>query len=364
MMEKITTKEAIGLILTIIINNVVLVCSKIVVETTSSASLINALYVSIIAIFLTWLICILYKKFAGQDILDISNFLGGKVLKFIVGTVFLVYFLFMVSILLRRITDCLQIIYYPLTNFVYIILLFIIGVAIVCNFKDIAISRANYIILPVVLASIILVFIGNIKNFNYDSIYPLLGHNIDSTFFAGMSNLFSFSGIAYLYFISPSLTKPEKFNKIAVISIFLSGIFFVFSIASILFMFNNTLSSSELFPLYMAVRYIEFGSFFQRLDSTFLLIWVISFVSFFSIITSLCASILKKLTKLSDDKPIVLPILFCILGISMLIKNSALLEFSENNIFKISFFVVTIGLGFVILLLANLKYKLKGYKNE
>ena len=61
-MEKIGNKEAIGLIITIIINNIVLICSQIVVETTSSASIINTIYISILVILFTWLICILYKK--------------------------------------------------------------------------------------------------------------------------------------------------------------------------------------------------------------------------------------------------------------------------------------------------------------
>ena len=134
-MEKVSNKEAIGLVITIIINNIILVCAQEVIETCSSASLINALYVSIIAIVITWIITILFKKFAGQDILDISNFLGGKVLRSIIGIIFLSFFLFRISILLRRLVNCLQIINYQLTNVVFIIFLFIITAGIICNFK-------------------------------------------------------------------------------------------------------------------------------------------------------------------------------------------------------------------------------------
>ena len=129
-------------------------------------------------------------------------------------------------------------------------------------------------------------------------------------------------------------------------------------------MFNNRVSSSELFPLYTAVRYIEFGSFFQRLDSAFLLIWIISFISFFSIMASLCTYILKKLTKISDEKPIILPVLLCIFGIDILLKNSAFLSFSENTIIKVAFFVVTMGIGFGILLFANFKHKILSKGNR
>ena len=367
-MEKISNKEAIALIVTIIVNNFVLVTAQIIVETCSSASLLNALYVSLVAILLTWIICILFKRFNGQDILDISNFLGGKLLKSIVGIVFLGYLLLRISILLRRLTNCLQIINYPVTNIVYLILIFIIAGGIVSNFKNRCIPKAIYILLPIILASIVLSFIGNQSNFDYNAIYPILGHGIDSTFFSGLSNLAAFSGIVYLYFLPPDLKEPHKFKKIAIISIVLSAIFLLITIGNILFMFDNILSSSELFPSYLVVRYIEFGPFFQRLDSIFLLIWNISFISVFSIVVNLCINIFKKTTNLTDEKPIIYPVLLTIFGITLLINKNSILRFLEADVSRILFFSVVIGLSLLILLLANIKYKIsskkKGANNE
>lgn len=367
-MEKISNKEAIALIVTIIINNFVLVTAQIIIETCSSASLLNALYVSIIAIFLTWLICKLFKNFNGQDILDISNFLGGKVLKSIVGVIFIIYLLLRISILLRRLTNCLQIINYPVTDIVYLILAFIVAGGIICNLKHKCIPKAVYIFLPIILFSLIFAFLGNQTNFDYNAIYPILGYGIHNTFFSGLSNLAAFSGIVYLYFLPPDLKEPHKFKKIAIISIILSAIFLLITIGNILFMFDNVLSSSELFPSYIVVRYIEFGPFFQRLDSVFLLIWNISFISVFSIVINLIINIFKKTANLTDDKPIMYPVLLTILGITLLINKNSLLRFFEADISRILFFSVIIGFGLLILLLANLKYKIlskkKGESNE
>ena len=361
-MEKISNKEAIALIVTIIVNNFVLVTAQIIIETCSSASLINALYVSLIAIFLTWFICILFKKFNGQDILDISNFLGGKFLKSIVGIIFLGYLLLRISILLRRLTNCLQIINYPVTNIVYLILMFLVASGIVCNFKNRCIPKAVFIFIPIILASLILSFLGNQGNFDYNAIYPLFGHGIDNTFFSGLSNLAAFSGIVYLYFLPPDLKEPHKFKKISIISIVLSAIFLLITIGNILFMFDNVLSSSELFPSYIVVRYIEFGPFFQRLDSLFLLIWNISFISVFSIVVNLIISIFKKTANLTDEKPLIYPVLLTIFGTTLLIDKNSLLRFLEADISRILFFSVIIGFGILILLLANLKYKILSKK--
>ena len=364
-MGKISTKESIALIVTLVINNIVLVSSQIIQETCSSASLLNSIYVSIIALIFAGILCLLYKKFIGLDILDISKYLGGKILMWIVGIVFFAYYLFKVSILLRRIVDCLQIVYYPYTNILYIVLLFLIAAGIICGFKNSSISKANYIFIPIVLASLVVVFAGNIRNFDFNAIYPLLGNNVYSTFFSGLSNLVAFSGLAYILFIPSSMKEPHKFNKVAIWSVVISSIFLIMSVATILFMFSNVAADSELFPLYLAVRHIEFGSFLQRLDAAFLLIWSISFISLLCIVTNLCVHIFKKITNLSDKKPIIYPVILCIFGISLLIKNNSLLWILEHNIFKILFFAVIVAFTSLILILANIKKILKkGEINE
>ena len=63
-------------------------------------------------------------------------------------------------------------------------------------------------------------------------------------------------------------------------------------------MFSSESFTNELMPLYSAVRYIEFGTFFQRLDSIFLLIWILSFFCYLGIMFTICTNIFKKTTNL------------------------------------------------------------------
>ena len=86
--QKIGTIEAIALIVTIIINQIILNLPDVIISTTGSSSWINVIYISIIAIIFCALICKLFKPFNSNDILDVSEYLGGKVLKFIIGIAF------------------------------------------------------------------------------------------------------------------------------------------------------------------------------------------------------------------------------------------------------------------------------------
>ena len=165
-MGQINNKEGVSLAVSCSLGITVLVSSQIIASACMSSSLINTGYISIIAMAITVIICMLYKRFIGISFLDITEYLGGKVFKFIVGIVFFFYFLFTASIVLCKTVNCLQIVYYPMTNISYTVLLFAITTCVACNLKNNGFLRATFVILPIVFIAISLIFVGNLKNFN------------------------------------------------------------------------------------------------------------------------------------------------------------------------------------------------------
>ena len=113
---KITTKQAIMLVVTVIVSHTIVTLPATLLQETKSATILNLIYVSILALVLAYLIYKLFKKFQGQDIIDISEYLGGSLLKNIVGAIFIVYFLSSSGILLRNFAEGLKVIYFPNTN--------------------------------------------------------------------------------------------------------------------------------------------------------------------------------------------------------------------------------------------------------
>lgn len=358
-MEKINNKEAISLTVSCSLGITVLVSSQIIASHCLSSSLINTGYISLIAIALTYIVCKLYKKFIGISFLDITEFLGGKFLKFIVGLAFLLYFTFTASIVLCKAVNCLQIVYYPMTHPNYTVLLFVITACIACNLKNNGFLRATFIIVPIVIVAIIFIFVGNLKNFNYENIFPIMGNGWNTTLIEGSTNLFTFGGIAYIFFLPQNLKRPDKFMSISLISTLISSVLLTFITATIILMFNKNVTSGQLFPLYIAVRYIEFGTFFQRLDSAFLLIMNIAICSFLGIYANLCIGIIKEIANVSDAKPISYSFVLLLYACTILIDSNFELEFMQNQFFKAFFFCI-IALGLVILILANFKKLHKG----
>ena len=360
---KIGNLEAIAFFVIISINGILLSSSQFIVQQCSSSSLINALFVTITMIAIIFIFCLLLKNFVGNSLLDVSEYLGGRILKFIVGIVFIIYFICRVSFFLRKMSECLQILYYPMTNMIFIASLFCIAAGIIVSFKNNSIFKSAILLLPILLATIVLVFIGNSKNFHFENIYPILGNGTNATFLSGFTNVFAFCGLAYLFFLPSKLKNPEKLTKISIISVILSGIFLLFAVADILFIFGDVLNISELFPIYASVRRIEFGTFFQRLDAIFLLLCTLCFICTLSFNTYLITDILKNITNTSDSKPFIVPCLLIILGFALSIKQNSMLKFLENTFSKILFFVLAIIVIFIILISANIKKKMTGGKS-
>ena len=352
---KIGNKEAIALLVTITFNHIILNITKSIINLTSSSSLLNILYISIIVICYTCLICYFLKKFPTCDIIDISDYLGGNVLKWIIGIAYVVYFIFWAGILLNLFSSFLQIIYFPMTKLFYIILLFLISAITACNMKHNAVYRTIFIFFPFLVVSTLILFFADIPYYEVEKIYPIFGNGIFTTFVSGLCNMFAFQVLAYIYFMPPVLKKPEELKKISITAIVLSAIFLLLSVAIIIFMFSGFVETDELMPLYSATKYIEFGSFFRKPDSIYLLTWILAFMSYLGITMKFSNNILRKVTPIQNEILLNILIAIGIFIVSLIPKNYAFSAYLSNIVYKYSFFILVIGVSFAVLLFATAK---------
>lgn len=362
--EKIGKFEAIALILSVMINHIILNLPKALIGSNSSGAFINVVFISLVALLIVYLISKLLKNFTGLDILDISKYLGGNILKVLIGVLFLCYIIFTVSILLRSFSEMIKIIFFPKTSVQVIMLLLLIAIVIVNKLGFKPLARANLFFIPTVLFSILFIFVANFGNFTIQRMLPLFGNGMISTFFSGISNLFAFSGIFYLYLIPPYLKEQKDFSKVAFYSIGISAIFLLMSVSTLLLMFPLITSAEEILPLYLAARFIEFGRFFQRLDAIFVFIWIISMTSYLSIAFYFINSIFKEITNLSASRWTTGLFASIAFGIGLLPKNLQSLSFLENTVYKYIVLILVIVITLTVLVCANIKYLVKEKNNK
>jgi len=352
--SKLGTLESIFLILSALVPFVVTSLPRTLLNEQKSSVLLNIVYVTIIVLIISYLIYKFFKKFPGQDIIDVSNYLGGTVFKNIVGIIYILYFIISSSILLRNFCEGLRAVDFPYTDILYIALLFIIAITIDNHLGFNSTIRTTTLIFPILLISIVLLFVGNIGNFSFERVFPILGDGFNNTFVLGLTNIGAFAGISYIYFLPPLLKNPDKLKCISLLSTLFSGIFIFVCVATLLFMFSIFVNANEIMPLFMVSRYIEFGSFFQRFESLFLLIWTISFCCYLSISCKFSTYIFKKIFNLKSHLEVSYVFVLLIFATALLPKYYTITNLFETSIYRI-LSIAMIFLGIAILVLSTLK---------
>jgi hypothetical protein len=185
---------------------------------------------------------------------------------------------------------------------------------------------------------------------------PILGYGINTTFFSGMSNLFAFSGLAYIYFLGPLLNEPKDIKKISYISIGISAFYLLLSVTALLVSFADTLTINELSPVYFLIRSTNWGTFLQRPDALFILGWILSLMSYLSITIWSVSNIFKKITKIQNTKILTYLFATLIFIVTLLPKNISDISFIQNTVFRYFTIILVFIISFLILLFANIKY--------
>ena len=353
--NKIGNTEVIFLIIIVTIAHIILNIPQYILNSTSTSSILNIIYVSFVALVICYIVYKLFRYFPGQDIIDVAKYLSGNWLKIIIGVLYIAYLFFISSILLRNFSESLKIIYFPNTAVVTVILVFLLGATIVNKIGLTGIIRCNLIISPLVLIAMLILFLSTSGEFVWQRALPILGHGFYETFINGLSNIYAFGGISVLYLISPLLYRQSDLKKIGLFSIGASSIYLILGIASLLFMFPFITNTQTLLSIYISTREVNFGEFIQRTDAIFILIWILAIFSYLSIVISFILALTKKVIPIKFSKPMIYSVAALIFSFSLLPENSAQIIFTEDTIYK----YVVISLVFVIspliLLLGTLK---------
>ena len=75
-LDKIGSIEAIVLICVVMTNQILLNLPESIIESCGSSAWLNVIYITVIVVLFTILLCKLFKAFSGKDILDVCEYTG------------------------------------------------------------------------------------------------------------------------------------------------------------------------------------------------------------------------------------------------------------------------------------------------
>ena len=357
MKNKLTSKEAISLICIVSLCQLILNIPKIIINSCSTGSIINVLYISLITLILCIMFFKILKNFPSNDIIDISEKLGGNILKFIISVIFILFFILLILVAISDFSYLLKCIYFQNAPLSFI-LLFFISAILFANLTGLnSIKKICTIFIPFFLFSFFIIFIKSLPNLNLDDFTPILGYSYKSTFINGLSNLFFFNFIILYLFIMPLLKRKNDIKKIIFTSFSINVFTLLITILSLIAVFTAHINSSNINSLYFLTRSIEFSTFIEQVDAIYIFIWIFSLFIYMSLLLFLITHILNKLFNFKDYKQTTYPLLSFIIGLSLIFTDLSDINFLEEYLFKYFSLFIVLGISPIILILTNLKQK-------
>lgn len=180
--SKMGVMQATSIIITVMISHIILNMPNHLIASTGSATILNLVFVLILSLIFFYIAYKIFAKFPGKDLLDICEFTGGKILKTIFGIAICIYFTVISGFVIRTFSESLILIYFPNIDREMVVLMFV-AIAVVMNlFGFKAIARVTLITIPIILVSMIIIFISSSSHFIPQRIFPILGYGASETF--------------------------------------------------------------------------------------------------------------------------------------------------------------------------------------
>lgn len=349
--------EASFLVIIVTITHLVLNLPNMLIQSTGSSAIINAIYITILTLVMFSIIKKLLAPFENNNIIYVAEYVGGKTLSSILSILYIMDFVFIAGTLLRSFADSLLFMYFPQASLWTILLAFLLAALIVNKMGFINVIKANTIIMFPILSAIIITAISLVGKFEINRMFPIMGYGFKETFISGASNIYAFSGLAYIYLVRPNFKNYKDFSRVGYISIIISAIYLILTVSALLMMFPFLTADNQAMSVYLSTRIIEYGKFMQRTDALYMFVWIFAFLSYLSVIIMYITQISKQSFNLKKNSLFIYSISFLIFAVAFLPKNATQVRFLETSIYKYASLGIVFVLSFIILFLGYLKKK-------
>jgi spore germination protein (amino acid permease) len=313
--------EATCITLTLLSTQLFLNLPRLVMESVWTAGWILTIYITVVSFFLFMIIAKLYVRFEGKDLLDLGEYIGGNIGRIIVGLIVTAFLLYITPIILREFSEDMKIISLPQSPLSFVMFFFLAGMVVAAYLGIEAIVRYSAIVVPIIAVGYLLIIAGSIQYFDVSRITPVLGKGLYAIFVEGLPRISVFAGIINVFLIFPFMKTNKNFKTVGYASIIISGLFFTIGVLAFSLVYQYPTGTESFLPMYQLARLIDYGRFFERIESIFVPVWVVSALFHLSILLFLIVHVFKKTFNLKYHRPLILPFAILIYTFSFLPQN-------------------------------------------
>ncbi|MDR3588135.1 MAG: GerAB/ArcD/ProY family transporter [Negativicutes bacterium] len=324
--------EGIALTFTITFTTAFLTLPAEAIDTSGELGWLSVIVAGLSTMAMLFLLIYVFERIPG-DLFFVATSLFGKPGAYLISMFYIIMFLSMATLWIRQFADNTLITAMPLLDFSIAVGWYALGAAFLLFFGIEAIARANYVILPFGIGGTILVLalLSPLWKFNY--LLPWQGTGMASALIKGGVLVGSNAGALLLAVIAKSFQSPRVLKAAAVFG--LGGSVLVKTISILIFtmVYGTAVAMERALPFFEMSRLVSLNRYIQRIESIFVILWVITGILGIAISIYMSLYLMTRLVNLPTMKPLI-PV------VTLLLAHVAMIPSDVSSVLAFEGFMV------------------------
>ncbi|NQX58770.1 GerAB/ArcD/ProY family transporter [Paenibacillus qinlingensis] len=281
---------------------------------------------SLVGLLTIYIVYHLHMKFPNETFVQYVPRIVGRFAGALVSLAYVIAFLYSASISVREYGEFISGNFLMNTPMLFVVIP-IIAVCAYALYEGLEVlARSTQILIPVAIFIIVAMVIALIPDFQLKQMQPIFGNGPLPPLLGSIVPASWFSQFFILSFLYPYLNKKEHAMKWSIYSV-LAVMVTMLAINFPILLTFGALTPAMNYPFLVAVRYIALSDFAEHLESLLMAIWLIGIFVKIAMVYYLVLQGTAQLFKLSDYRPIIIPIGFLVILCSIWISPT----FQEMN---------------------------------
>ncbi len=279
-----------------------------------------------------YLLATVFKKYPG-DLMAMAEYFLGKLPAKIIGLYYIVMFWLLSIFWIREFAENTLLTALPSINFHLAVIWYGLGAAVIVYAGLEAMCRATYLLLPFIAAGLVtgLILLYPFYEFNY--LFPWQGYGLDRLAAASVGLTGAQAGAIILVILIPSFQNATMVKTAAVFGLGSSLFLRTLAIMAFVMIFGAKVGMEKTLPFYEMSRLVYLSRYIQRIESLFIILWVI--VGILAIALSLFAGLylLARMADLPTIRPLIPAVTFVTMQLATLPPDIITLTNMEMKVF-------------------------------
>ncbi len=354
---KISSRQAIFLMVSTVLSTAFLFVSSGTAYLAGQDGWISILLATLVALLASWLAVSLGLRFPDKTLFQFSEIILGRWPGKVVALLFILWYVYFADAL-RQYGSFLVDAFMPDTPLIVFELVFMAIAAYAVRNGLEVFNRINEIILPLILGSLIVLYILAGPQMDLKRLLPVFIERGAVPVIKGAVMPAAWMGeIVTMAMLIPYLNKAKEAHKVAVTATLINGFFILVSFVAGIAVFGPKISAGWFFPGLNVAMMIHLANFIERFEAVIMAVWVAGALVKISLFYWVVVLGSAQLLELKDYRPLVLPVGVIFLALSIMLHDSVmdLFVFVSTYWSVLALTVFELGLPLLLLVVAVIR---------